>query len=159
MAEYYRYLWIRTWPAVIFLVLIWIFVVFRFAGKTRNMWRFERDAWGFLVLFSKGILWAAVLAAGTAMFILNEADWFAQPAACEGVIQSKEAVQGHCVFWVDEGKSKETEGNVVAEFSIDPVSYRLLSVGERVRLIYLPVRKETVSLQVLAPSPDPDISK
>lgn len=159
MAEYYRYLWIRTWPAVTSLVLLWIFVVLRFGWKTRYTWRFERDAWGFLVLFSKGLVWAAVLAAGTFMFVRNEADWFAKPASYEGVIRSKEAENGHYLFRLDEGKSNMHPGGGSEELAIDPVSYQLITVGEHVKVIYLPVRKETVSLQVLAPSGTRNVTK
>ncbi|KLU60404.1 hypothetical protein CEB3_c32550 [Peptococcaceae bacterium CEB3] len=151
MAEYYRYLWLSTWPAVISLILVWLFVLFRLTGKARHTWRWERDAWGFLVLLGKSLVWIGVLAGCTAMFAMNDADWFRQPASCRGTVLSKEAAAGRYSVQIKEGEGKTDGKGPVLDLFLDPASYRLLSGGERVEAVYLPVAKETVFLRILGP--------
>ncbi|CAA7602938.1 Hypothetical protein DEACI_3761 [Acididesulfobacillus acetoxydans] len=156
MAEYYRYLWLSTWPAVIAVILVWLFVLCRLAGKARRTWRRERDAWGFLVLLGKSMVWIGVVAGCTAMFVMNDADWFRQPASCQGTVLSKEAVGGRYSFQIGAaGRKADGKGaGAVRELFLDQTTYRLLSVGERVSVVYLPVAKETVSLRILAAGRD-----
>ncbi|MHB1652082.1 MAG: hypothetical protein ACYCVD_06335 [Desulfitobacteriaceae bacterium] len=167
MAEYYRYLWLTTWPVLVSFVSLWLFVLVRFAWKARNTWGQERDVWGLFVLFGKGILWVGVLAVYTVMFTHAEGDWFSKPAMIQGVIQGKAFEEGRYIIRVEtRGNLVEASRNWVVSRAVgslfksyflmqdrwvyvDFQAYKALSLGDAVKVTCLPIRREALSCQVL----------
>ncbi|MDQ7096204.1 hypothetical protein REC12_21645 [Desulfosporosinus sp. PR] len=139
MVDYYRYLWSTTWPNMVVLILIWIFVLFRIGGKVLRTFRYERDAWGFLVLFGKTVLLAGVLGIYTQLLFSSQPDWLAQPGFLQGLVQGKtfDSTSGTYSLEVRSGSEQQ-------QLYVDKNIYENLKLEDQVKLMYLPVRKEVV---------------
>ena len=144
MLEYYRYLWSTTWPNLIVLVLIWGVVLSRMAWKFVGTWRWARDAWGFLVLIVKTLIWAGVLAIYTELLFYSQPDWLAQPGFIQGSVQGKayDSVSRSYVLDVRSGSEQK-------HFYIDQNVYERLKLEDQVKLIYLPIRREVVRCELV----------
>lgn len=144
MIDYYGYLWSTTWPNVIVLFLIWGVVLSRLGWKALDTWRYARDAWGFLVLAGKVLVWVGVLAIYTKLFFLSQPDWLAQPGFIQGLVQGKAYDSGSRAYVLDVRSGSEQK-----QFYVDHNVYELIKVEDQVKLMYLPVRREVVSCEVV----------
>lgn len=143
MATYYLYLWRRTWPFVTLFVLLYFFVCLRFIWKAHKTWRYERDAWGVMVLMLKGWVWAGVLIAYTLMFIQAEGDWFEKPLVIRGTLELKDVSEGRYRLAIQPGATtRET-------VFVNDVIFRSLKAGDEVKLTVLPIRREVTACEVI----------
>lgn len=139
MLEYYRYLWSTTWPNMVVLILIVAFIVIRIGWKVLMTFRYARDAWGFLVLFWKTVLWVGVLAIYAELFFFSQPDWLAQPSFMQGSVQGKLFDSGSQSYILE-----VRSGSDQRQLYVDKNVYETLKLEDQVKLMYLPVRKEVV---------------
>ena len=144
MADYYRYLWSTTWPNLIVLFLIWGVVFFRLGWKFVNSWRYERDAWGFLLLTGKTLIWVGVLGIYTELLLFSQPDWLAQPSFIQGSVLEKAYESGLRSYVLEVRSDSEPK-----RFYIDQKVYEQLKVEDQVKLMYLPVRREVVRCELV----------
>lgn len=143
MIDYYYYLWSTTWPNLIVLLLIWGVILSRLCWKGVNTWRYARDAWGFLTLMGKILMWIAVLGIYTDLLLLSQPDWLAQPGHIQGSVKGKAYDSGSSryVVYVRSGTEQK-------QFYIDERVYERLNLDDRVKLMYLPSRREVVRCEL-----------
>ncbi|HEY8910307.1 MAG TPA: hypothetical protein VIM51_08510 [Desulfosporosinus sp.] len=144
MVDYYRYLWSTTWPNLIVLFSIGGFVLFRLGWKFVGVWRYERDAWGFLLLAGKTLIWIGVLASYTELLLFSQPDWFAQPSFMQGSVLEKTYDSGLRSYSLKIRNASEQR-----QFYIDRNTYEQLKVEDQVKLMYLPVRREVVRCELV----------
>ena len=144
MADYYRYLWSTTWPNVIILLLIWGVVLSRLAWKILKTWRYEHDAWGFLLLTGKTIIWVGVLGIYTQLLFSAQPDWLAQPGYIQGSVQEKSYISALRSYVLDIRSGSEQK-----QFYVDQNVYQQIKVEDQVRLMYLPGRREVVRCELV----------
>ena len=144
MLEYYSYLWSTTWPNLIVLLLIWGVVLSRLIGRFVSTWRSARDAWGFLLLIMNVLIWALVLGIYTKLLFYSQPDWLAQPGTFQGSVQGKAYDSGSRSYVLDVRSLSEQK-----HFYVDKNVYEQLKLEDRVKLIYLPVRREVVRCELL----------
>lgn len=148
MLDYYYYLWSTTWPYMVVLFLIWGFVVFRVIGKCLDTWRFAWDAWGLLTLVWTIIIWVGILGIYTKLLLFSQPDWLAQPSFIEGTVQKKTYDSGLRSYSL--GISSDSE---LKQLYIDQKVYEQIKVKDHVKLMYLPVRREVVRLELIVNLP------
>lgn len=144
MLDYYRYLWSTTWPSLTGLFLIWVLVIFRLVWKFVSTWRYAHDAWGFLLIAGKALIWIMVLGIYTKLLFFSQPDWLSQPGYILGSVEGKtyEPESGSYVLDV-------RTGSVQNQFYIDHNVYKQLNIEDQVRLMYLPVRREVVRCELV----------
>lgn len=144
MADYYRYLWSTTWPSLIVLCLIWVVVLSRMIWKFVGTWRYARDAWGFLLLTGKALIWAAVLIIYTELLFFSQPDWLAQPGFIQGSVLGKayDAAARSYVLDVRSGSEQQ-------QFYVDQNVYEQIKLEDQVKLMYLPVRRDVVRCELM----------
>ena len=144
MLDYYSYLWSTTWPNLIVLFLIWGVVLSRLVWKFVGTWRYARDAWGFLVLAVKAIVWAGVLVVYTKLLFSSQPDWLAQPGFIQGSVQGKAYDSGSRSYVLEVRSGSEQK-----QFHVDQNVYAQIKVEDQVKLMYLPVRREVVRCELV----------
>jgi hypothetical protein len=144
MADYYRYLWSTTWPNLIVLFLIWAVVLSRLAWKFVGTWRYAHDAWGFILLAGKALIWIGVLGIYTELLFFSQPDWLSQPGYILGLVEGKAYDSGERSYVLD-----VRTGSVQNQFYVDHNVYQQLNIEDQVRLMYLPVRREVVRCELV----------
>jgi hypothetical protein len=144
MSEYYRYLWRSTWPNLVVLALIWVLVLSRLIWKSRKTWLSAHHVWGFLLLSGKVLVWLFVLAVFTKLLLFSQPDWFAKPGMIQGTIAAKSFDAGSNAYFLD-----IKDGSVQKKLYIDKNAYEQLKVKDQVKILYLPVRREVISCEIL----------
>jgi hypothetical protein len=144
MLEYYSYLWSTTWPNLIVLFLIWAVVLSRLVWKFVGTWRYAHDAWGFLLLAGKALIWLGVLGIYTELLFFSQPDWLSQPGFIQGSVQGKAYDSGSGTYVLD-----VRTGSVQNQFYVDHNVYEQLNIEDQVRLMYLPVRREVVRCELV----------
>lgn len=144
MLEYYGYLWSTTWPNLIGLILIWGLVLSRLGWKYIVTWRYAHDAWGFLLLAGRTILWVVVLGIYTQLLFLTEADWLSQPGYILGSVAGKTYDSGFKCYVLN--VRTDTAVNL---FYVDQNVYEQLKIEDHVKLMYLPKRREVVRCELV----------
>ena len=145
MGDYYFYLLRTTWPNLAVLFLIGSFVFLRLIEKARRYVRMGLDSWTIFILSSKFFLWVGILAVYVIILLSSQPDWFNSPAVFQGQVEGK-AYNGTSmnpyILEVKNGSEKES-------LYIDFVTYQLINLGDRVNVLYLPVRKEAVRIEIV----------
>ena len=144
MLDYYRYLWSTTWPNLIVLFLVWAVVLSRLVWKFVSTWRYAHDAWGFLLLAGKTLIWIGVLGIYTELLFFSQPDWLAQPGFIQGSVQGKAYDSGSRSYVLDVRSGSEQK-----QFYVDHNVYEQLKIEDQVRLMYLPVRREVVRCELV----------
>ena len=144
MADYYRYLWSTTWPNLIVLFLIWAGVLIRLVWKFAETWRYAHDAWGFLMVAGKTLIWIGILGIYTELLFFSQPDWLAKPGYIQGSVQGKAFDPGSGSYVVD-----VRSGSVQNQFFVDHNVYEQLNIEDHVSLMYLPVRREVVRCELV----------
>ena len=144
MADYYRYLWSTTWPYLSVLFLIWVAVLSRLVWKFMGTWRYARDAWGFLLLAGRAIIWIGVLGIYTNLLFFSQPDWLSQPGYIIGSVEGKTYDTGSRSYVID-----VRSGSVQNQFYVDHNVYKQLNIEDQVKLMYLPVRREVVRCELV----------
>lgn len=144
MLDYYSYLWSTTWPNLIVLFLIWAVVLSRLVWKFVGTWRYAHDAWGFLLLAGKALIWLGVLVIYTELLFFPQPDWLSQPGFIQGSVQGKAYDSGSRSYVLD-----VRTGSVQNQFYVDHNVYEQLNLEDHVRLMYLPVRREVVRCELV----------
>jgi len=107
-------------------------------------WRYARDAWGFLVLAVKAIVWAGVLVVYTKLLFSSQPDWLAQPGFIQGSVQGKAYDSGSRSYVLEVRSGSEQK-----QFHVDQNVYAQIKVEDQVKLMYLPVRREVVRCELV----------
>ena len=144
MIDYYGYLWSTTWPNMVVLFLIWGVVLSRLGWKILGTWRHAHDAWGFLLLTGKVLIWAGVLVIYTKLLFLSQPDWLAQPGYIQGSVQAKAYDSGARSYVLDVRSGSEQK-----QLYIDQNVYEKIKLEDQVKLLYLPVRREVVRCELV----------
>ena len=144
MADYYRYLWSTTWPNLIVLFLIFSVVLSRMGWKFVGIWRYARDAWGFILWTGKALIWVGVLGIYTELLLFSQPDWFAKPGIIQGSVQGKAFDSGSSSYVVDIRSGSERK-----QFYVDFYVYEQLKIDDQVKLLYLPARREVVRCELV----------
>lgn len=144
MVDYYRYLWSTTWPYLSLLCMIWGLVLCRLVWKFVGTWRYAHNAWGFLLLLGKTIIWCAVLGVYTKLLFFSHPDWLTQPGTILGLVEGKSYDSGSRTYVLD-----VRAGSVQNQFYVDQNVYEHLNIEDQVRLMYLPVRREVVRCELV----------
>ena len=144
MLDYYTYLWSTTWPNLIVLILIWAVVLSRLVWKFVSTWRYAHDAWGFLLLAGKALIWIGVLGIYTELLFFSQPDWLSQPGYILGSVEGKAYDSGSRSYVLD-----VRTGSVQNQFYVDQNVYEQLNIEDQVRLMYLPVRREVVRCELV----------
>lgn len=144
MSDYYRYLWSTTWPNLSVLFLIWGVVLSRLGWKILKTWRYAHDAWGFLLLTGKALIWAGVLATYTELLFFSQPDWLAQPGYILGSVQGKTYASGLRPYVLEVRSGTEQK-----QFYVDKDVFDLIKVEDQVKLMYLPTRREVVRCELV----------
>lgn len=145
MNEYYRYLLYTTWPAMVMLFFLCAYVIFRIIRCWNKKTVYPRDFLDYLSAGGKTLVWIAIGLSYAAMFYQSHGDWFVRPQVIQGEVQATEQVQGDEKFLLEVG-----DGSRLIVLSIDKPTYQAVYTGDKVRIIYLPVRKVAVTCQVIA---------
>lgn len=144
MIEYYSYLWSTTWPNLIVLLLIWVIVLFQLGWKFVNTWRFAHDAWGFLLLAGKAMIWVGVLWVYSELLLFSQPDWFDRPGLIQGLVLGKAYDSGSSLYIVD-----IRNGSEYKQFYVDQNVYEKVNVDDQVKLMYLPTRREVIRCELI----------
>jgi hypothetical protein len=144
MAEYYLYLWKATWVEVLGLALLF-FVVFMRIGRIRTSYRQGLGQWGKFVMILKGIGWLGIFSTYLLMFYVAEPDWFAKPHWVQGEILGKTMNQSSQYPYTLELQSEIDRINLF----VDNLVYQEIKTGQRVKVSYLPHRREIVTCEIL----------
>ncbi|KUO70084.1 MAG: hypothetical protein APF81_00090 [Desulfosporosinus sp. BRH_c37] len=147
MIDYYLYLWSTTWPYLSLLCIIWGLVLFRLIWKFVGTWRYARDAWGFLLLAGKVLIWMGVLGVYTKLLFFSQPDWLSQPGYILGLVEGKTYDSGSRTYVLD-----VRAGSVQNQFYVDQNVYEHLNIEDQVKLMYLPVRREVVRCELVGSS-------
>jgi len=107
-------------------------------------WRYAHDAWGFLLLAGKALIWIGVLGIYTELLFFSQPDWLAQPGYIQGSVQGKAYDSGLKSYVLD-----VRAGSVQNQFYVDHNVYEQLNIDDQVRLMYLPVRREVVRCELV----------
>jgi len=145
MLEYYGYLWSTTWPNLVGLILIGALVLSRLVWKYVSTWRYAHDAWGFLLLAAKTVLWLVVLGIYTELLLFSQPDWLSKPGYTQGSVAGKNYDSGLKAYVVD-----VRTGAARNQFYVDQIVYEQLKINDQVKLMYLPVRREVVRCELVA---------
>jgi hypothetical protein len=129
---------------VIVLFLIWGVVLSRLGWKILATWRYAHDAWGFLVLTGKVLIWVGVLATYTVLLFYSQPDWLTQPGFVQGSVQGKAYDSGSRSYVLDVRSGSEQE-----QFYVDHNVYDQIKVEDQVKLMYLPERREVVRCELV----------
>lgn len=144
MTDYYRYLWSTTWPYLSVLLLIWVVVLSRLVWKIVNTWRYAHDAWGFLLLAGKAIIWVGILGIYTKILFFSQPDWLSQPGYIIGSVEGKTHDTRSRSYVID-----VRSGSIQYQFYVDLNVYEQLNIEDQVKLMYLPVRREVVRCELV----------
>lgn len=144
MLKYYSYLWSTTWPNLIVLFLIWAVVLSRLVWRFVGTWRYAHDAWGFLLLAGKALIWIGVLGIYTKLLLFSQPDWLSQPGFIQGLVQGKAYDSGSRFYVLD-----VRTGSAQNQFYVDYNVYEQLNIEDQVRLMYLPIRREVVRCELV----------
>ena len=144
MLDYYNYLWSTTWPNLIVLFLIWGLVLSRLGWKILKTWRYAHDAWGFLLLTGKALIWAGVLTVYTELLFFSQPDWLSQPGYMLGSVQAKTYDSGLRSYVLEVRSGTEQK-----QFYVDKNVYDQLKVEDQVKLMYLPTRRDVVRCELV----------
>jgi hypothetical protein len=144
MADYYRYLWSTTWPNLIMFCLIWGVILFRLVWKFVMTWRYEHDAWGFLFLMGKILLWVGILGIYTKLLLFSQPDWYYQPGFFQGSVLEKAYDSGTRSYIIIVHSELDEK-----QFYVDQNVFDHLKMEDQVKLMYLPVRREVVRCEVI----------
>lgn len=144
MLQYYSYLWSTTWPNLIVLLLIWLIVLLRLGWKFVSTWRFAHDAWGFLLLAGKTIVWVGVLGIYTELLLFSQPDWFDRPGQIEGVVEGKAYDSWSRLYIVDLQSDSDDE-----QFYVDQNVYETVNVDDQVKLMYLRTRRDVIRCELM----------
>ena len=144
MLEYYGYLWSTTWPNLIGLILIWAMVLSRWVWKFVRTWRSARDAWGFLLLSGKTVIWVVVLATFTEILFFSQPDWLSPPRYILGSVAGKAYDAGSKSYVLDVRIGSEQQ-----QFYVDENVFEQLKLEAQVKLMVLPVRREVVRCELV----------
>ncbi|HUS89204.1 MAG TPA: hypothetical protein VMW91_07545 [Desulfosporosinus sp.] len=124
--------------------MIWAVVLSRLVWKFVGTWRHAHDAWGFLLLAGKALIWIGVLGIYTELLFFSQPDWLAQPGFIQGSVQGKAYDSGSRSYVLD-----VRIGSVQNQFYVDHNIYEQLNIEDQVRLMYLPVRREVVRCELV----------
>lgn len=144
MLAYYSYLWSTTWPNLSVLFFIWAVVLSRLVWKYVSTWRYAHDAWGFLVLAGKTLIWVVVLGVYTELLLFSQPDWLVQPGNILGKVEAK-AYDSQSKTYVLDVRT----GPVTNKFQVDQNVYKELKLENQIKLMYLPVRREVVRCEIV----------
>lgn len=107
-------------------------------------WRYARDAWGFLLLAGKTLIWVVVLGIYTNLLFFSQPDWLFQPGFMQGSVQGKAIDSGSRFYLLDVRNGTEQK-----QFYIDQNVYEQLKLEDQVKLMYLPSRLEVVRCELV----------
>jgi hypothetical protein len=110
-------------------------------------WRYSRDAWGFLLLAGKTLIWITVLGIYTELFLFSQPDWLSQPGQIQGSLKGKAYDSGSRRYFIDVRSGTEEK-----QFYIDERVYEQLKLDDQVKLIYIPSRREVVRCELVVSS-------
>jgi len=142
MKDYYYYLWCTTWPYLVVLFLLIVFLVGRLFCQVRNTWRYERDAWGLIVLSGRTFIYIGTGLIYIYMLLFPQRDWFATPAVFEGVIEKVEPAAEWGYYL------EVRDGEVLRTFQIKTPTAGQLEKGDRIELEYLPYTGQVIKGEV-----------
>ena len=107
-------------------------------------WRYARDAWGFMLLAGRAIIWIGVLGIYTKLLFFSQPDWLSQPGYITGSVEGKTYDTGSRSYIID-----VRSGSVQNQFYVDHNVYKQLNIEDQVKLMYLPVRREVVRCELV----------
>ena len=144
--DYYIYLVKISWPALIGLFVIYLFIGLRFIHHIRN-YRADNSArkkhW---LLGIRLIVSLMVLAIYQDMLVKNYPDWLEQPNITNGVVYSLDVIHhpwGYdYIIGVKDGVNSQS-------FSVNKVIYDRLELDDYIKIEYLPVKKDVFRCTIL----------
>lgn len=142
MLDYYYYLWSTTWPYLVVLFLLLLLLLAKLYRQLRRTWRYERDAWGFIVLAAKAALIIGVILIYGYMLLWPHRDWGEQPASFAGIIETIETEDGK-KYYIEVRNEDELQS-----FELELENGEWLEVGEYLELYYLPHTKKVYKGEV-----------
>jgi len=105
---------------------------------------YERDAWGFVVLLAKAGLYLGVAAIFVLMLGKQHRDWLSTPGVYAGTVEAIQVKQEQ-EYVLDVSAGEETQ-----IFYIDRAAGERLRPGDQISLVYLPLKKQVVKIEVLS---------
>lgn len=144
MAEYYGYLLRTSWPSVVALVILAVFVLARLIWKGQNTWKKGRTPGDLLLFSGRMAVWIAVLLVYLFIFFADHPDWFYKPFFFEGFLEEKTYNQANSKYEIAINRSGQR-----ITLTVDRTLYGSLAAGDKIKVMYLPIRREVVGCDVL----------
>lgn len=143
MADYYSYLWSISWPSVVLGLLLFFFIAGRMGWKVWQAIKSRRTFLSLSWLSWRFLIWIGILIIYGAALFSRYPDWYYKPFYFTGTIVEK---------YIDQENNSSlqiNQENGQIKVTIDQSSYGQLLVGDYVQIMYLPVRGEVVTCQVI----------
>lgn len=143
--DYYLFLLKLSWPALIGLFVIFIFLSIRFLQTIRDLQIHsggKRRSWllGFRLVIS-----IIVLLIYQDMFLKNYPDWAEQPGISQGMVYALNHPGDSISEYIVEIK----EGGHSLFFIVDENTYKMLNLNDYVKIEYLPFKKDVIKFTIL----------
>lgn len=144
--DYYLYLAKISWPALIGLFVIYMFIGLRFFYNLRNyrVGNLERNRYWFLSL--RIVISIMVIGIYQDMFNKSYPDWLEQPGITYGVVYSLDTYHNSrsydYIISIRDGDNSHT-------FKVDKILFKELQLDDQIRIEYLPIKKDVVRCTIL----------
>ena len=145
LKDYYLYLVKASWPALIGLFVIFVFLGFRLLQTVKDakaQGSSNRRPW---LLSIRVVISVLVLILYQDMFFKNYPDWVEKPGRSQGVVNILSYSQdnpGEYIVGIKDG-----ERNL--SFIVDKDTFDKLNVDDYIRIEFLPVKKNVISCTIL----------
>ncbi len=144
--DYYLYLVKISWPALIGLFVIYMFIGLRFLYNLRayRLGNSQNNRYWYLSL--RIVISIIVIGIYHNMFIKSYPDWLEQPSISYGVVYSLDTYHNSrsydYIISIRNGDNSQT-------FKVNQMIYEELQLNDQIRIEYLPVKKDVVRCTIL----------
>ncbi|KUO65635.1 MAG: hypothetical protein APF84_15055 [Gracilibacter sp. BRH_c7a] len=144
--DYYFYLVKISWPAIIGLFIIYMFIFLRFLHNFRYYREGKSDKNRFGLLGLRLVISIMVIAIYQDMFAKSYPDWLEQPGISYGVVYSLETYHNSrsydYIISIRDGDNK-------LSFKVDKIIFDELQLEDEIQIEYLPIKKDVFRCTIL----------
>lgn len=137
---YYQYLFSKSWPLLLGLIIVLLFLGFRIARRLSSKLKTSKGIFKEVLKNLPAIL---ALVIYFNMYFITYPDWLNRPAVIKGRILSFQILNEG--YYVDIQYGEEVD-----KYQIDADSFRKLAEGDVIQIKYLPQKKEIYECTLLS---------
>lgn len=146
MGEYYRFLWQMTWPSMVGLTILIIFILGRLIWKGFTSTS-GKSKWVLSLFIGKVLFWLGIIAVYLCMFLAKYPDWYYNPFFFTGIVEEKSYQQANSNYIVIIANDEKK-----IQLTINDTIYKYLGVNDSINVMYLPIRQDVIRCEILQQS-------